>query len=175
MDFRIWIISLAVISFLRLFNIGQLPPDKEIVISGAWLFTTGDMPDWKKSEYDDSNWATIEVPSVWENQGYADYNGIAWYRKHIEIPNSWQNVEGISFDIGKIDDEDSVYFNGRLIGSTIGWQRWRRYSIPLSLVRFGEDNVIAIMVNDTGGNGGIWEGPIKLVTGLTARFNVEEY
>jgi sialate O-acetylesterase len=175
LDFRLWIGSLVLISVLKVFNVGNSPPDKELVISGQWLFKTGYSSSWSRPELKDSDWASIHVPSAWEHQGFSDYDGTAWYRKHVFIPEDWKNSAGLTFDIGKIDDEDKVYFNGYLVGSSTGWQKWRKYSIPSRVVKYGEDNVLTVMVNDTGGNGGIWDGPLRLTTGITADFDVEGY
>ena len=175
MDFRIWFISLLTITALNWFNVGKTRPPKEINISGDWLFQTGDDFRWKNTAFDDTAWMSITVPSAWENQGYQDYDGIGWYRKHFIVPREWRSENGIAFDIGKIDDDDEVYINGQIIGSGEGWESWRKYQIPIGLVEFGSDNIIAIRVKDTGGNGGIWEGPVKLITELVPNFNPDEY
>ena len=36
-----------------------------------------------RSDFDDSQWDIITVPSCWQTEGY-DYNGVAWYR--MEFP-----------------------------------------------------------------------------------------
>jgi sialate O-acetylesterase len=73
--------------------------------------------------------------------------------------------------MGKADDEDQVYINGELVGTHSGYADYRKYPIPKNLVKFDQDNLIAIRVNDTGGNGGLWEGAFKLITGGTSRYN----
>jgi len=175
LDFRVWIITVTVAAIIKIFDIGGAAPYRELQLNGEWKFNTGYSASADSEDMDDSSWYNIQVPSAWEDQGFADYDGIAWYRRSFEIPAGWKSAKGLAFDIGKIDDEDKVYFNGHLIGSSSGWKKWRKYNIPRSLVRFGEKNTIAIMVNDTGGNGGLWDGPVKIVTGLAERFNTEEY
>lgn len=175
MDFRYWFLSALVVTFLHWFNVGTTPPPKEIILTGDWLFKTGDNRYWKNPASLDTDWSFIRVPAAWEAQGYPDYDGLAWYRKHVQIPSDWQKADGIYFDIGKIDDDDEVYVNGQLIGASSGWSTWRKYSVPMDIIKFDQDNVIAIRVNDSGGNGGLMEGPVKLKTGVITRTNIEEY
>lgn len=164
-----------VVAFLNWFDVGKTQPPKEIQLTGDWLFKVGENMDWKSASLQDSDWSYIRVPAAWEGQGYPDYNGVAWYRKHITIPADWENTAGIIFDLGKVDDEDQVFVNGQQIGATSGWETYRKYSIPKGVIRFDQDNIIAIRVNDSGGGGGIWEGAVKIVTGVATKFKIEEY
>lgn len=174
MDFRVWLAAAVVATFLSIFNVGKVPPPKELLLSGDWLFKTGDNPAWKNQANGDSDWVSIKVPAAFETQGYPGYDGVVWYRKHVVVPAEWQNSAGIIFDMGKADDEDEVYFNGELIGAHSGWQDYRKYSVPKDLVKYDQDNLIAIRVNDTGGNGGLWEGAFKLITGVSARYKATD-
>jgi len=51
----------------------------------------------------------------------------------------------------------------------------RIYTIPKSLIKFGEKNLIAVRVTDHGGGGGIWEGPIEIKTGFSETFNLDDF
>lgn len=169
MDFRYWFLAAVVVTFLSWFDVGKTPPVKELPLAGDWMFKTGDNSSWKSPTFQDTDWTFIRVPAAWEGQGYPDYDGVAWYRKHFVIPADWESAAGIIFDVGKIDDEDEVFFNGESIGATSGWQTQRKYAIPKALVRFDQDNVIAVRVTDSGGGGGYWEGAAKLYTGVVTR------
>jgi sialate O-acetylesterase len=57
------------------------------------------------------------VPGNWKNHGYKDYNGIAWYRKKVSIPEEYQNQK-MAFIIGRIENCDEVYINGEIVGNT---------------------------------------------------------
>ena len=145
-------------------------------LKGPWKFRTGDKPEWKRPGLDDSQWPTIEVPSCWEKQGYRDYDGVAWYRKHVVIPDTLARHKLILM-LGKINDIDEAYFNGTEIGHTGRFPQGeepahykdkkkveRAYFIPPFLIRPGKDNVIAVRVLDVGKYGGIYEGYIGLAT-----------
>ena len=144
-------------------------------LSGNWLFRTGDQPDYSEPEFDDSTWKQVHVPSTWENQGAAAYDGYSWYRKSVKIPRRLQG-DKIILVLGRIDDSNEVYFNGIRIGRTGGmpkgnervytdsWQQERFYYIPVHAINWDSDNMIAVRVYDKEGNGGIYEGPIGLAT-----------
>jgi hypothetical protein len=71
--------------------------------------------------------------------------------------------------LGKIDDVDQTYFNGERIGESgefppdyeaSEFNKVRRYPVEADLIRYGQDNVIAVRVYDQGGRGGMWQGPM---------------
>jgi hypothetical protein len=146
----------------------------DVVLDGDWKFTTGDDPRWAMPETADASWETVKTPCYWESQGHPEYNGFAWYRKTIRIPHDLIAAKLILL-LGKIDDLDQTFFNGTLIGNTGRFRKedssWeesykeeRAYFIPAGLIREDKPNVIAVRVLDTGGSGGIYEGPIGIIT-----------
>ena len=80
--------------------------------------------------------------------------------------------------MGKIDDIDQVFINGILVGSTgnfpakkwddvyagDAWIAFRGYYIPDGVLKKNQTNVIAVRVLDTGGTGGIYEGPVGIIS-----------
>lgn len=143
---------------------------------GVWKFATDDDPSYKDKNYNDRNWNNIYVPGNWEVQGFEDYNGFAWYRYTFFVPD---NLKGKKLVLlaGKIDDFDETYINGKLVGTTgpidyipkrmdnrSEWQKVRAYEIPENTLQFGKENTIAIRVYDGYVNGGIYEGPIAILT-----------
>ena len=136
-------------------------------------FKTGDDIAWKEQNYDDSDWKDIKTSIVWEEQGYPNLDGYAWYRIRFFLPESLQetpNMKGkLNFYIAKIDDADEVYLNGKLIGKTgtfpsdkegfvSRWEISRNYIVNINdpALIFGKENVLAIRVYDGGGQGGIY-------------------
>jgi hypothetical protein len=123
---------------------------------------------WQLPEFDDSRWRPIEVPGTWESQRpeLADYNGIFWYRKELELPVLPEDAE-LVLSMGAVDDEDWTYLNGELIGSITAetheqhWAAARRYVLPKGALRPGR-NVLAVRVRDTYMGGGIVRGPASI-------------
>lgn len=144
-------------------------------LSGNWKFhpdpeNRGYRDNWQSPGFDDRDWREIKVPGYWENQGVRDpnpafpastapYDGYAWYRYRVVIPESFRNRK-LFLNPGVIDDMDRTFFNGKTVGMTgintkEYWSTRRSYALPPELVKFGEENVIAIKVYDNYNLGGI--------------------
>jgi sialate O-acetylesterase len=148
-----------------------------VPLEGVWKFSTGDRDKWKEKDFDDSNWKNIIVPLRWDFQGYRDYDGFAWYRRRFFLPAEYKNQQLILF-LGKIDDIDETYLNGEFIGRTgsMGddfgfsrikgdeWLKVRAYQMPPGKLLYGRENVIAVRVYDGLVDGGIYEGPVGIIT-----------
>jgi hypothetical protein len=130
-----------------------------------WRFKTdpadvGVKKGWHQPSFDDSGWSLIAAGKHWEDQGYAGYDGIGWYRRTIAIPASWKGSV-VRFEASGVDDEYDLYVNGKLIKhfgehpdrSVYIWRTRIRIDQALT---FGADNVIAVRVNDWGSGGGLW-------------------
>lgn len=126
-------------------------------LAGEWLFRTGHDPAWASPFRERRYWQKINVPGSWEAQGFASYNGHAWYRVTFFLPSRFAG-ERLGLDLGTIGDADEVFLNGRAVGgmgsAPPSFQKAtllrRFYLIPRDATRFGEYNELAIHVyNDT--------------------------
>lgn len=158
-------------------------PNMTVGLEGVWSFKLGDEAQWKNRYYNDENWDSITVPSPWENQGFKRYDGYGWYRRTIRFTEE-QVREQLVLLLGKIDDFDQTYFNGKMIGSTNdgrsygasgSFSKIRAYEIPSELIRVGQTNTIAIRVLDIGNVGGIYEGPVGILPKSHVRKYLEYY
>jgi sialate O-acetylesterase len=104
----------------------------------------------------DASWAEISPAKLWEESGYDNIDGIAWYRKTIEL-TSEQAKAASEINLGAIDDNEITWINGIKIGATNKYNAKRIYSIPANTLKAGK-NVIAIRVEDTGNGGGLYGG-----------------
>ena len=125
--------------------------------------TDGAAP-WADPALDDSAWASIAVPALWESQGYDGFDGIAWYRTSLVLAPD-EAARGATLSLGPVDDDEITWVNGVEVGRTTGWDVPRRYAVPASALRAGR-NVIAVRVDDHGGGGGIYgaAGDVRLTT-----------
>ena len=152
--------------------------DLDISLSGMWKFKTGDNADWKETKFDDIGWREIFVPAFWEAQGYRNYDGFAWYRKSFTLPEKFAGKKMVLM-LGKIDDIDQTFVNGQLVGSVgdwnfdtrpvnfnknYEWEQVRGYYIPDNILKPGKVNTISVRVYDGYLDGGIYQGPIGLIT-----------
>jgi hypothetical protein len=148
----------------------------DLTLSGIWKFQTGNNRDWKSGDLNDAEWKTINVPSAWENEGYDDYDGYAWYRIRFRLPENLTARE-LYLSLGKIDDIDDVYLNGEYVGSVydlkkdgeyrmngMEYNARRIYKIKEGVLKRNGINTIAIKVYDGQGQGGIYEGPVGIMS-----------
>ncbi|HUW93098.1 MAG TPA: acetylxylan esterase [Bacteroidales bacterium] len=139
-----------------------------------WKFQTGDSLQYADPLFNDFEWKTISPYQVWERQGYATYDGFAWYRVTFVVPSSLKKdafkYGGLLLNLGRIDDVDFTYFNGILVGSTgklppdyvTEWSTRRAYTIAPDAVLWGKPNTLAVRVYDASGDGGIYSEPVSL-------------
>ena len=105
-------------------------------------------------EFDDFFWESTDMPVFIKdiyNTG-TDLNGIFWFRKEIIIKDIERDYM-ISIPKG-IDDSDEVYFNGTLVGGANCFNCPRSYIVKKELLKKGK-NIVAILISDTNGDGGI--------------------
>jgi cephalosporin-C deacetylase-like acetyl esterase len=158
-------------------GLGCLPVPAEaqeprLALAAEWKFKKGDDSRWSSRTLDDQDWNTMRVGKAWDRT----YDGYGWYRLKVKIPGHWQQdpvlskYQHLSLQIGLIDDADQAWFNGKLVGQTgfpLGAEitrqkRNRIYQVPGKLVRWGEENVIAVRVHDAGARGGLYRGPYRI-------------
>ncbi|MBN2166315.1 MAG: beta galactosidase jelly roll domain-containing protein [Marinilabiliaceae bacterium] len=114
-------------------------------------YKTGDV-GWFNPDVDCSDWNIMNIPGYWNDNGLPDTHGVVWYRKLFDVPNSMVG-KSVKLNLGRIVDSDSVFFNGKFVGS-VGYQyppRW--YTIPEGILK-KEKNTIVVRIINTGGNGG---------------------
>jgi len=138
-------------------------------------FVTADNAQYKDPTFNDAAWATIKPNAIWEEQGYPDYNGYAWYRFHFTLPSSLKNKsywkDTLRFSIGKVDDVDETFLNGVKIGQTGSlpsdaggyngqYDVVREYHVATNsaAIKWDKENVIAVRVYDGNGGGGMFGG-----------------
>lgn len=136
-------------------------------LEGVWSFATsrrGEKPEG-------SRWQRIMVPGAWEYQGHLKYDGFAWYSREFMLPDN-AIKEDLVLLVGKIDDFDQVFLNDAQVGTTNdhrpygrseSWARRRAYTLAPPALKKGL-NRIEVLVEDMGNSGGIYEGPIGIVT-----------
>ncbi|MDP2039030.1 MAG: hypothetical protein Q8L04_16750, partial [Ignavibacteria bacterium] len=151
-------------------------PDGAIKLNDGWKFKSDDDLNYRMPLLDESNWQNISITKVWDYQGYDKLGGYAWYRIKFTIPSSLKETsmlkDSIKIFLGRIDDYDQTFLNGRLIGvngrnaftfnssddsftkeQPVPWAKDRRYMLGLDDPRilWDKENVIAVRVYDQGG------------------------
>ena len=121
------------------------------------LPTATEARTWADPDLNTTQWKSMNVLGDWEWKGLPTFDGVVWFRKEVTLPEG-VTPNNMMLQFGPIDDRDSTYVNGQLVGSTNGRQLPRSYSVPDGLLKPGR-NVIAVRVRDTGGSGGMMGEP----------------
>lgn len=109
---------------------------------------------WEKPDFDASSWSKFHQPGLWDTADLKDFDGIIWMRKDIDLPADLAGKEAV-LDLGPVDDGDSAFVNGVMVGTTVEYSEYRRYIVPAGTLKSGR-NTVAVRVIDTGGPGGTY-------------------
>lgn len=110
--------------------------------------------NWYEAGLDDTKWAHMSLPGLWEGKGLDGFDGVVWYRRQFEVSPTDSGKEAI-LELAMIDDNDITYINGVKVGGINSWNTERKYKIPAETLKAGK-NTIAIRIEDTGGDGGVY-------------------
>ena len=141
---------------------------KSLPLTGMpWMFRTDLMQDGHLKGFfqpgiDLSGWKKIKM-GVWEEQGFADYDGVAWYTIKFTMPEKVDsNAVEVAFDA--VDESAWVWLNGIYLGAhDIGPEGWKE---PFALdctreILWGKENTLTIRVYDAAYAGGIYK-PVRI-------------
>lgn len=120
---------------------------------------------WYAPGYDDSAWPKVDLFSTgWATTGLNPVNGSHWFRKDIEVPQSWNGKEAV-LRLGCIVDADSVYVNGTFVGTVSYQYPPRIYKIPAGVLKAGTNNVTVRLISNNGYPHFVKEKPYKILCG----------
>ncbi len=108
---------------------------------------------WNKPDFDDKSWDIISIPGSWESQGYA-YDGPAWYRQKVFIPEDWRG-KSLRLRLGQPDDRGELYWNGNEIQKIDKFGPEFDVVLKPEQIKYGQFNSLAARVHDWYVNGGI--------------------
>ena len=150
------------------FAAGPVPPRGVVDLDGEWEFATdpgnaGEREQWflpgtalpamPLPGYAPEANGTIQVPGIWDNQGYGTETevlyhnapGKGWYRRQIPIPADWTGKR-IFLYIGGVSRYSRVWVNGQCFGDHIGFVSEFEYDITDN-VQAGQPAFITIQVD----------------------------
>ncbi len=186
----ILLIGFFIVASFSVISMKKKQPEDIALKSAA--FKTGDDNSWSNPAFDDSDWSKIDPAKNWEQQGFENYDGMAWYRFKVVIPSSLKSTaewkDSLSFNLGQIANADESFLNGIQIGKTgtipaAGIQATtvrgrntgtivRNYRVASAnpAIRWDQENILAVRVYNNRGNGGFSGTPsvgmLDRVTGI---------
>ena len=121
-----------------------------------WKFKKGNIENAYQSNFNDSNWLSVNLPHDWAIYGPFDilgdpetaklpWKGEGWYRKNFNIAN---NLKGkrILFLFDGVMAFPKIYLNGKLAYKwDYGYNSF--YFDATNLIKFGEKNLISVYVD----------------------------
>ncbi|MBK1878378.1 sialate O-acetylesterase [Pelagicoccus mobilis] len=122
--------------------------------------TAGEI-NWYDPAYKAVNWKPINIPGYWEHQGVRNLDGVVWYRREVEVPESMTGIE-VTAKLGRIRNADDFYVNGQRVGGTGYEYPQRRYKIPTGVLKSGKNLLVVRVRNDSGNGGFIPDRPYQL-------------
>ncbi len=127
-------------------------------LNGNWKFHWAERPnrrpvDFYKTNFDDSSWDTIPVPSNWQMHGYGtpiytnveyphpnvapkaprEYNPVGSYRTSFKVPDSWKGRR-VLIHFGGVNSAFYLWINGKQVGYSQGSRTPAEFDITQFLV-----------------------------------------
>ena len=96
---------------------------------------------WFDPKLNTSDWEKIHVPGYWTDTKLGYMNGVVWYRKEINVPSDMVGKPAI-IRLGRIFDCDTVFINGKFVGSAGSQYAQRVYKIPEDLLKKGSNIIV---------------------------------
>jgi alpha-glucosidase (family GH31 glycosyl hydrolase) len=145
-------------------------PSFELDISKAWTFAAdphdqGLSQHWFAADYDDHAWKPIRTDQSWLQQGYANYQGIGWYRTSVTLPAGLPDA--LYLYLGEVGQTYRIFINGQEAAhDKVQWPRRLTYTDIRPYIKPGQRNEIAVRVVSGERGAGITRGPVELVNVL---------
>ncbi len=150
------------------YNESAMLPKQDL--NGLWKFfyveNADERPtDFFRTDFDDSSWKELQVPAIWELNGYGvpvyvnttnDFdnshlpqvpvkgNAVGSYRRWVTIDEAWQDKQ-IIINVGGIKSCYYLWINGQFVGYTEDTKTTSEFDIT-NYVQFGKPNLFAIQV-----------------------------
>jgi sialate O-acetylesterase len=107
---------------------------------------------WYAENIRTSDWLTMNVPGYWNLENNQPLNGVMWFRKEFDLPASLTGRQA-KLILGCIVDADSVYVNGKFVGTTGYQYPPRRYDVPEGILKEGKNTLVVRIISSSGRGG----------------------
>lgn len=116
---------------------------------------------WSQANFNDASWSKMNIPGFWKDQSIGNVNGVVWFRKEIEVPESMVGKPA-KLMMGRIVDQDFVYVNGEMVGTTGYQYPPRRYDVKEGILKAGKNTIAIRVINNSGSGGFVLDKPYYL-------------
>ncbi len=144
----------------------QMLPEKSLALPELWAFRAdsalqGDAEKWWEPAFDDKAWAALRPGISWEQQGFAGYRGVAWYRLHFKPEQSWRG-EKVWLGLNEVAGEFAAWLNGKPLSAAKFSDHPESGRAVFDLTahaQTGKDNIFALRVDGREQPGGLLAKP----------------
>lgn len=126
---------------------------------------------WHGALDNDTDWNAMKIPGYWKDENRDFNQGIYWFRKSFRIDPA-DAGKPAELNLGRIVDADSVFVNGKFIGTTSYQYPPRWYNIPKDALKEGDNLVVVRVVSNAGKGGFVPDKPYYIKT-LTNRIDLK--
>ena len=132
-------------------SVGNAQPRSVLNLDGVWNFATdpgnrGEAEKWHQPDaklpamplpgYAPTANGKIQVPGIWDNQGYGtetdkvrhNFVGKGWYKRQVEIPQSWAGRRAFLVITG-VHRYSKVWIDEQFLGEHIGYLSTQEYDV----------------------------------------------
>ena len=113
-----------------------------------------------ESDFDDGSWGKVAVDNEDANQLTPNQDAV--FRAAINLTPAELNGAKMVLSLKRIDDSGWVYVNGKQVGATTDWSR--AYSFDVTQELHPGRNIIAVVVQNIGGSGGMAKPQLSAVS-----------
>ena len=133
------------------------PPNlrTRVDLNTGWRFNRADVAGAEATGFNDSAWSAVSIPHTWNATDGSDggnnyYRGVGWYRRHYTVPSSMSGKQ-LYLQFAGANQVADVWVNGTYLGKHSGGYARFRFNATAAL-KAGQDNVIAVKVNNADNN-----------------------
>ena len=146
-----------------MFRLGALPGQRWNAVLNEQDKGLNEPVKWYSAQYDDRSWLSIDLlDNSWGRKNFLPVNGVFWFRKEIEISKEYDNQPAMLY-MGRIVDADSVFINGKCVGTTGYQYPPRNYPVPANILKAGKNQITVRLISQAGFPEFVKDKPYKLV------------
>jgi sialate O-acetylesterase len=116
---------------------------------------------WFDVNYVPDNWTAMNVPGYWADGELGNVNGAVWFRKEVDMPASMFGKDA-KIELGRIVDADTVYINGKIVGTTSYQYPRRIYKLDAGILKAGKNIIVIRIINSSGRGGFVLDKPYEI-------------
>jgi sialate O-acetylesterase len=118
---------------------------------------------WTSPDLSTSDWLRMQIPGYWSITRLGPVHGVVWFRKKINVPADMIGKPA-KLRLGRIVNADSVFINGKFVGTTSYMYPQRLYKMPGGVLKKGKNTIVIRVINTRGKGGFVPDKPYRIST-----------